>query len=199
MSEDNIRNYFRLERVDGAEKVVCTICDRVIRKHIHCMRMHFAMHERQCTSPTPHRAEDDAESGDDEEYSEDNAPDISSHPERLRAEGRGYVVKRTVKYLVVCPSAQVFDGVVRCAPDDVIETISDAAHNVKEGQVHLTEAQKNLFRTHRAAIDELISPEVSTERKREVIESQRGWFAFLPLLISAALSALGGSLFGGTS
>jgi ABC-type methionine transport system ATPase subunit len=119
--------------------------------------------------------------------------------EQLRATDPVTVVKRTVKYLTVCQDPQSFDAVLRTAPNEVIATICDAAYNVHQGDVQLTEPEKNLFRAHRSAIDELISPRASIKTKREVIQSQSGEFVFLPLLISAALGALGSSLFGGTS
>ena len=197
MSEVSFRNFFRPDSVDGDEKVVCTVCDRVIRKHTPCMRWHFAMHERQGISPTPHQAE-----GNDER-SGSNVPPLApdAKPPRadpIRTVDRDDVVKRTVKYLAVCSCTNAIDAVLRAAPDEVIEATCDAAYNVHEGPVTLTESQKDMFRDHESMIEALASPSDSIETKREAMESQTGGFAFLPILISAALGALGSRLFGGS-
>jgi hypothetical protein len=164
--------------------------------------MHFAMHERQSTPP-PFRSADPDSQSDDSEHTVDVPPlytsNIEPYLQRLRAIDHGDVVKRTVKYLAVCPSPHLFDAVVHTAPDDVIAAISNAALNVEQGDVELTEPQKNLFRAHRPVFRELTSPTVSIKRKRKVVESQKGGFPFLPILIGSALGALGSRLFGGTS
>ena len=198
MSEVSFRNYFRPDSVDGDEKVVCTVCDRVIRKHTPCMRWHFAMHERQGISPTPHQADDN------DERSGSNAPsDVSDieppREDQIRTADRDDVVKRTVKYLAVCSCTNAIDAVLRAAPDQVIEAVCDAAYNVQRCRaVTLPESYKNMFRDHRPTIAMLASPTTSLEEKREAIERQTGGFAFLPILISAALGALGSRLFGGS-
>jgi len=109
------------------------------------------------------------------------------------------VVKRTVKYLSVCTNPQTYRAVVRAAPDSVIKAIVDAAYNVERGDVTLTPSQRALFRTHRRAIAALTSSAVGLVRKRKVILSQKGGFAFLPILIGSALGALGSRLFGGST
>ena len=200
MSNDNIRNYFRSESVNGEEKAVCTLCDHVIRKHVHCMRMHIAMHERQRAAPRDSTTDEDSQSGDNESpadtpplYRSNAEPDL----ERLRATDPHDVVEGTTKYLAVCPDPKLFNAVVRRAPDSVIAAICNAALNLHEGDVQLTEAQKSLFRAHRSVFTELTSPTSSIERKRQVVESQSG--GFLPLLIGSALGALGSWLFGSSN
>ena len=201
MSNDNIRKCFRLESVDGEEKAVCTLCDHVIRNHIHCMRMHLAMHERQRAAPPGSPTDVDSDS-DNNETPMDTPPPLyrsstESDLERLRTTDPYKVVEGTMKYLAVCPDPQLFDAVVRRAPDCVIKGICNAARSLQERDVQLTEAQKSLFRAHRPVFTELTSPTNSIERKRQVVESQRG--GFLPLLIGTALGALGSWLFGGSS
>ena len=51
-------------------------------------------------------------------------------------------VKRTVKYIAHAPNAAAVIAVLRSAPDEVIEAIANAALNAREGDVHLTPAQK---------------------------------------------------------
>ena len=185
MSEVSFRNYFRPDSVDGDAKVVCTICDRVIRKHSPCMRWHFAMHERQGASPTP-RPPEDSQSSED---SDDDLPYMSDTQ-------CGDTVERYVRFLAVCPKSQTFDVVIRDAPDGVIEAICNAAVKVNQLEVPLTAQQKEVFRSNHPLFRELTSPTASIARKRKVIESQHG--GFLPILISAALGALASHLFGGS-
>jgi len=182
MSEDTFHSYFDLEGADA----VCTICNRAIRKHNHCMRMHYAMHERHCTSPTS-RQVNGGTSGDDQ-CSEDEDPSYVSDTQC------GDTVGRILKYLAVCSKSRAFDAAIRDAPDGVIEAICSAAVKVDQLEVPLTERQKELFQSNRPLFRELTSPTAGIARKRKVIESQHG--GFLPILISAALGALASHLFG---
>jgi hypothetical protein len=109
------------------------------------------------------------------------------------------LIKRTLKYLAICESPEAFRDVVRAASDRVIKAICTAAYNVEQGPVHLSPEQKTLFRAHRESIATLTSPRVGIESKRKLIASQKGGFAFIPILIGSALAALGSRLFGGTS
>lgn len=111
---------------------------------------------------------------------------------------RAATTKRTVKYLSVCSNPQAYRAVVRAAPDNVIRAIANAAYNVERGDIHLTPAQKTLFAKHRRAIAKLTSRSVSIKDKRKVVESQKGGFPFLPLIIGSALAAFGSRLFGGS-
>ena len=196
MAGHNVRDYFHIVTEDGKLKAACTLCGRAITNNVGCMRMHFAMHERQGISPTPHQADGTGErSGSN---ASPDVPDIKPPADIIRIVDRDDVVLHTLKYLVVCPSERAFDAVLHDAPDAVIDAICDAAYNVHEGPVTLSEPFKNLFRTHSPAIETLTSPATTTEERREAIESQTGGFAFLPILISAALGALGSRLFGGS-
>ena len=196
MAGHNVRDYFQIVTEDGKEKAECRLCGRTITNNVGCMRWHFAMHERQGTSATPHREEEGSECP--EEGSPPDASDTKPPPDLIRIVDRDDVVLRTLKYLAVCPSERAFDIGLHDAPDVVIETICDAAYNVHEGPVTVTEPYKNLFRAHWPAIETLTSPTSTIEERREAIESQTGGFAFLPILISAALGALGTRLFGGS-
>ena len=62
-------------------------------------------------------------------------------------------VKRTVKYLAHAPNAAAVIAVLRSAPDEVIEVIANAAQNARECDVHLTPAQKQLFRANSRTFD----------------------------------------------
>lgn len=104
-------------------------------------------------------------------------------------------VKRTVKYLGVCTDPTAYRNVVRSASDPVIKTICNAALNVERGDIHLSNAQKKLFRQHKKQIAKLTSRKVGIPSKRRLLE-QRGSGFFIPALIGAAITGLT-SLFGG--
>ena len=204
MAEHGVRDYFQLVTVDGKQKAACTICGRVIPNNVGCMRMHYTkVHDQEQLPSQPRRADDDSQSDDAQSGDSSTSPvfatDLQLYLEQLRALDHDDVVKRTVKYLAVCPNSQLFDAVVHAAPDDVIAAIGDAALNVREGDVELSEPKKKLFRAHHPVFLKLVSPTVSIKRKRKVIESQSGGFPFLPILIGSALGAFGSRLFGDTS
>lgn len=114
---------------------------------------------------------------------------------RASKSGQSSAVKRTVKYISVCNDPTTYRSVVRSSNDSVIKTICNAALNVERGAIHLSEPQKKLFRKHRGKIAKLTSSSVGLPSKRNLIE-QRGSGFFIPALIGAALSSLGGLIFG---
>jgi ABC-type methionine transport system ATPase subunit len=87
--------------------------------------------------------------------------------------------------------------VLKGSTDDVIKAICNAALNVEQGDIHLSPAQRQLFGKHRKQIAKLTSRVADVKTKRNVIQSQKGGFPFIPILIGTALGALGGKLFGG--
>ena len=111
--------------------------------------------------------------------------------------GRKSLVKRTVKYLSVCSNPRAYSSVLKGAPDEVIKAICNAALNIEQGDVHLSPAQRQLFSAHRKKIARITSRAGDLRSKRNVIQSQKGGFPFIPILIGTALGALGGKLFGG--
>ena len=107
-------------------------------------------------------------------------------------------VKRTVRYLSICPSPQVFDTVLHSAPDDAVKVIAKAAYNIERGSVFPPPLQGALFWTHRRTVATLASPIVSLARKRDLMKSQNGGYMLVPKLIDSALSTLGNRLFDDT-
>ena len=103
--------------------------------------------------------------------------------------------KRTVKYLSICHNPKVQQQVIKQAPDSVIKAICNAAVNAERGDVHLTEANKKLFRKNRSKIAVLTSRSKSLKDKRRTLEQKGGAF-FLAPLISSVLGALGSAIFG---
>ena len=108
-------------------------------------------------------------------------------------------VKRTVRYLAVCPNPQVFDAVLRFAPDDAIWVIAKAAYNIERGSMFPPPLQGALFWTHRRTIATLASPTVSLQRKRDLMKCQNGGYMLVPKLIDSALSTFGNRVFEDTS
>ena len=109
--------------------------------------------------------------------------------------GRKSLVKRTVKYLSVCSNPRAYNSVVTGAPDEVIKAICNAALNIEQGDIRLSPAQRHLFAVHRKKISKLTSRIGDLKSKRNLIQSQKGGFPFIPILIGTALSLLGGDLF----
>jgi len=120
---------------------------------------------------------------------------------RERARNRDKAaVKRTVKYLAVCSNPHACRAVLSAAPNSVIKAIANAAYNVERGDVCLTPAQQDFFRTHRKSVAALTSRKVAVGQKRKLLlRSQTGGLPFLPILIGTALAALGSRLFGGSA
>jgi hypothetical protein len=114
-----------------------------------------------------------------------------------KGSARAAVVKRTVKYISVCTDPRAYRSVLRGSTDDVIKAICNAALNVQQGDIHLTPSLRQLFSAHRSQIAKLTHRGTDLKRKRAIIESQKGGFPFIPLLIGSALGAFGGKLFGG--
>jgi hypothetical protein len=119
------------------------------------------------------------------------------HKRQGKHKGEKTVVKRTLKYLTVCKDPRAYHRVLKGSTDDVIKTICNAALNVEQGDLHLTPSLQKLFSSHRKAIAKLTCPGGNIKNKRAIIESQKGGFPFIPILIGTALGALGGKLFGG--
>ena len=76
-------------------------------------------------------------------------------------------VKHTVKYLSHAPDISAVLAVLKGAPNGVIEAISNAALNARQGDVQLTPAQKKLFRAHAESFD------ILTDRRRSIAEKRQ--------------------------
>ena len=108
-------------------------------------------------------------------------------------------VKRTVRYLAICPNLQLFDAVLNSASDDTVRVIANAAYKFECGRIFLLLREGELFQTHQRTIATLASPMVSVNRKREAMKSQNGGYLIVPTLIESALRTLGNQLFEDTS
>lgn len=103
--------------------------------------------------------------------------------------------RRYVELLKDCKDPKVCRGLLKAAPDGVIKTISDATLNCYRGDIELTPKQKKLLKKYKAQISKVISNKVSINSKRHSI-SQKGGFAWIPLIISTALATFGNAIFG---
>jgi hypothetical protein len=111
---------------------------------------------------------------------------------------RNVVAKRTLKYLAVNKDKKAHDAVIAHSPDSVVRLLSDVSLNaLKNPKIHLSSGRKKLFKHHRASIAKLASPDISIATKRRIL--QKGGFAWIPAIISAALGALGSTIFGGAN
>ena len=63
------------------------------------------------------------------------------------------VVKRTVKFLSVAPDLEVARAVLQMAPEAVIQAITNAAVNARQGAVAVPPYPKPLFRHHNHHFD----------------------------------------------
>jgi hypothetical protein len=89
------------------------------------------------------------------------------------------LTKQTIKYLACCSDIHAYIAVTRAAPVSVIHRICNAALNVDQDDTHLSSKQSALFSEYRNDIAALASLDVSTRRKRKVIQSQNGGFLFI--------------------
>jgi hypothetical protein len=106
--------------------------------------------------------------------------------------------RRIVKYLAVCQDPAAFRQVLRSAPDRAIKVICNASLNAIEGDVTLTDEERNLLRKYRDSVLYLIAKDKSIARKRALLLSKKkqvGGYYFLPTLLNAVLKSLGRSLF----
>jgi len=117
---------------------------------------------------------------------------------------RHKAVKSTVKYLSRArPNIATVLSILNNAPDEVIEAISNAALNAREGDVHLTPAQKALFRAHEESFNILTDRHSSiADKRRHLLARKRkntslqegGAFPIAALvvpLLSTVLSSIG--------
>ena len=102
--------------------------------------------------------------------------------------------KRFIKFLAISREPNANGKIIKGAPSSVIKTICNAAENVLHGNVLLTPKQREVFKKHKKLILKLRTRKIPIKKKRELILQDGGAF-WIPLLLSAALSALGPLLF----
>lgn len=104
------------------------------------------------------------------------------------------ITKRLVKLLAVLKTPALYQQVIKHAPDATIKTICNAALTAQKGNVQIGSGNKKILARHRNKIYKLTNPHVSIKAKRRLLQ-QRGGLAWLPLILSTVLSAVGSSLF----
>ena len=104
-------------------------------------------------------------------------------------------IKRAFKLLAVCRDPRVRKSIITHSPDALIKTICNAALNVERGEIVLTKKQKEALRKYKSQINKLTSRTIPVAKKRKILNQKGGAFPIIPLILSAALSALGPLLF----
>lgn len=104
-------------------------------------------------------------------------------------------LKRTIKYLSVCPDPKIQSMILKRAPDPVYKAIFNAAYNIAENpDIVIPKKEKRLFKRHRRGIEFLVNRSISFKKKRKALQ-KGGAFPLLglilPAIISTAISALG--------
>ena len=103
--------------------------------------------------------------------------------------------KRTLKFLALTNNAQVQRIVLSAAHDSGYKSICNAFFNIAENPDigKLSAKQQRLLKKHHPLIRRLLSPALSLERKRRIIQRGGGVFlaSVLPMILSSAISFLG--------
>ena len=94
---------------------------------------------------------------------------------------------------------QTRKNLVKDSPSEVIRCVSECFHNVSNGNVHLSSAQKKLYPSCQH-LRRLASKSISVKKKKKKNLNQKGGFlsllapALLPLLGKAVIGGIGGAL-----
>ena len=102
------------------------------------------------------------------------------------------VVKRTVKFLSVALNLEVAKAVLQKAPDAVIQAISNAAVNARQGAVAVPPQLKPIFRNHTHHFDLLSDRRRPIASKRRLILQKGGAFPIIVPLLATVLESIGG-------
>ena len=94
------------------------------------------------------------------------------------------------------PSPHQTKQFLSLAPVPVLKLISNAAIHASHGKIHLSDANKKLFRKNSKIFQTLLNKNLGFEKKRLALVNQRGGGFFIPTLIATVLSAIGPALFG---
>ena len=104
------------------------------------------------------------------------------------------VTKRTIKFLAHPHTQKISKEIIKNSSDPVIKAICNAAFNIQQNpDIQLAPSQKKIFSKHRTHIYKLTNPRIPIARKRKIIQRGGGSFliAFIPALLSTAISAIG--------
>lgn len=104
---------------------------------------------------------------------------------------------RTIKFLSCCKDPTIIKQLLHRANKQVVKGICNAAYNITEGDLPLSQKQKRLFRKGRPVFQFLTSKKQSLSGKQKRI--QRGGSpilaALIPVILSTVLSTVGSALF----
>ena len=102
-----------------------------------------------------------------------------------------------MKFLSSCKDPKIIKQILRSADKAVVKEICNAAYNITEGDLPLSQKEKQLFRKRRPVIRFLTSKTLGFSGKQKRI--QRGGLpilaALIPFILSTVLSSVGSALF----
>ena len=101
------------------------------------------------------------------------------------------VVKRTIKYISICPDRKILHLVIRRSPLAVIRAICNAARNAREGDVHIPPHLKKVCARHHRHFDQLIDPRFPIEKKSRLCLQQGGLLPIIPAILGTVLGSIG--------
>ena len=104
------------------------------------------------------------------------------------------VVKRTVKFLSVALNLEVAKAVLQKAPDAVIQAISNAAVNARQGAVAVPLHLKPIFKNHNHHFDFCIDRRRTIASKRRLILQKGGAISIIVPLLATDLGSISGEL-----
>ena len=122
---------------------------------------------------------------------------IFQHPARARNPTQsGFKLKPAIKFLASFKDNEIQRQVLKNGPNSLIKSICNAALNAEQGDIRLSQRQKQILRNNRHLIQNLTSRQLTIPRKRKIIGQQGGALgAIIPIILSTVLSALGTKLF----
>ena len=101
-----------------------------------------------------------------------------------------------LNFLRDCKHPPSVSSVLKTAPDTIVKTICNAAHNFHYNPtVRLSPTHRNLFRRYKRKISVLGDRKKSLRVKRRLLIQRGGALLFLPVLLGSALATLGARLF----
>lgn len=92
------------------------------------------------------------------------------------------------------PNRQRRREILKHADKDLICSICDCAKNILNGNIPVTETNKNRLKKHKQVLRQLADPTVPTTAKKTIFKRQEGGFlsALIPALLGPVLSLITG-------
>ena len=94
---------------------------------------------------------------------------------------------RIFKLLAVCKDPNIYNVLLKRAPEKVIKFICNAAVKASRGEVLLTPVQKKLIAKHRHLFQQLTTRQVSIKSKRKLLNQRGNGLPLIPTLVNCSL------------